>query len=307
MVTDSTDGEAWSEWSTVGLESLSLIVAWRVGAHLTCASVPITVRVADELRGICRATLDRLDQLDRRPWHPDAANETDEYLSASIAQLGEDSQVLDIVNRTEFDLLRADQLPSYSFLFYMLVVGPVDHRVSFIRKYNVRRGLRQRLVTVFTDMLNKVDSPLFTFDDGMDVVVDPTRGAAILGLSAFELLFRSSPEMLARTPEYVAEIADSLPISAASMQTLVDAAGTNVSINRRLRAIVERGHLQFVSMRQIEDEMKRHGIDPRDFIVDGKLTFDKAQSRDILKLLNEDLFRGGLTNQDFQVDRKSPR
>jgi hypothetical protein len=53
--------------------------------------------------------------------------------------------------------------------------------------------------------------------------------------------------------------------------------------------------------------MRNHGLDPTEFIVDGCLVFDRASVKDILKLLNEDLFRGGLTGQDFQVDRKSAR
>lgn len=294
-------------WAGLSLESLSLVVAWRVGARLRCGSVPLTVAVADELRAVCGATLQRLNTLAARPWHPDAANEPDEFFSASVAQLGEDSEVLMIARKQEFDVLSANQLPRYNFLYYMLVVGPLNRRVSFIRKYNVRRGLRQRLVTVFNETLDKVTGPLFTFDDLIDVVIDPVNGVAILGLGAFEMLFRSSPEMIARTPGYVAEIAASLPISSSSMGTLTDAAQRNMSVRRRLQSIVGRGHLTAVSMDTIVEEMKRHEMDVDKFVVDGRLVFDRADARDVVKLLNEDLFRGGLTNQRFEVDRKSPR
>ncbi|HEX5119305.1 MAG TPA: hypothetical protein VFW65_29290 [Pseudonocardiaceae bacterium] len=286
---------------------MTLIVAWRKGTALESGSVPLTTSVADELRGICRGTLSTLDQLHERQWHPDALNEADEYLVASFEQLGSNSETLRVVQAREFNVLHPATLPAREFLFYALIAGPRSRRVAFIRKYNIRRGLRRKLVAIFDDTLDKIDAPIFTFDDYIDVVVDQSRGVAILGMSAFQLLFRSSPEILARTPEYVANIADSLPMDADAMSTLIDVAQNNLSVQRRLQAIEMRGHLKTVSMNQIKDEMRKHHIDARKFIVNGKLVFDRADVRDIIKLLNEDLFLGGLTNQDFQVDRKSPR
>lgn len=305
---DSQSGEAPSRWQDIGLESLNLITAWKKGAHsLECASIPLTVNVADELREVCAKALETLDELEERQWHPDALNEHDEYLLASFDQLGDESEALRIVLSKEFDVLSASSLPTRNFVFYALIAGPAGRRVAFIRKYNIRRGLRNRLITIFEDSLSKVEGHLFTFDSNIDIVVDPTKGAAILGLSAFQLLFRSSPEFMARTPEYVQDIADTLPMSSSAMATLVEVAQRNMSIQRRLQSIALRGHLSSISIDQVKDEMKRHDLNVEKFIVDGQLVFDRADLKDILKLLNEDLFRGGLTDQDFQVDRKSPR
>jgi hypothetical protein len=160
---------------------------------------------------------------------------------------------------------------------------------------------------VFTETLSKIDAPLFTFDNSIDMIIDPSRGAAILGLGAFEMLFRSSPDIIARTPQYVAEIASALPIDSQSMETLTAVANGNNSIRRRLQSIVARGHLSSVSIGHIRSELENYGLEVDRFIVDGKLRFDRADAKDIMKLLNEDLFRGGLSNQAFQVDRKSPR
>lgn len=304
--TNST-GAQESNWSDLGLESLALVVAWWSGASLNSARVPLTVAVAEELREICRSILADLDQREERPWHPDALNELDEYLLASIDQLGDDSQVLRMALSDEFDVLSAADLPNRDFLFYALIAGPVSRRVTFIRKYNLRRGLRRRLVTIFGETLSKVDRPIFTFDEKADVVIDPQYGVAIVGLNAFQLLFRTSPEIVARVPEYANEIGVSLPIDDDAKAMLIDLANGNISVLRRLQNIANRGHLRTVPMDRIKDEMRNHGLDPAEFIVDGRLVFDRASVKDVLKLLNEDLFRGGLTDQDFQVDRKSPR
>jgi hypothetical protein len=296
-----------SNWSDLDLESLSLIVAWWSGALLKSSRVPLTVGVAEELRDICRGVLTDLDEREERPWHPDALNESDEYLLATLEQLGNESEVLRVVQSAEFDVLSAAELPNRDFFFYALIGGPANRRVAFIRKYNIRRGLRRRLVTIFGETLSKVDGQIFTFDDKADVVIDPQYGVAILATNPFQYLFRASPEMIARMPQYVSEISQSLPIGDDAKSMLIELAQGNMSVLRRLQNIATRGHLPSVSMGTIKDEMRNHGLDPTEFIVDGCLVFDRASVKDILKLLNEDLFRGGLTGQDFQVDRKSAR
>lgn len=267
----------------------------------------MTIAVAEELRDVCGDILARLNELEQRSWHPDAGMEDDEYLLVTLEQIGIESEVLRAVSRQDYDVLSAASLPNAEVLFYAFIVGPAARRIAFLRKYNPRRGLRRRLIAVFTETLSKIDDPLFTFDNSIDVIIDPARGAAILGLGAFEMLFRSSPEMLARTPGYVAEMASALPIDTDSMEMLAAVANSNSSIRRRLQSIVARGHLSSVSIGQVRSELERYGLEVDRYIVDGKLRFDRADARDIMKLLNEDLFRGGLSDQAFQVDRKSPR
>lgn len=301
--------EQWPpDWSQLGLESLSLIVGWRTGStRIATARVPTSGEVAEELRDVCSDTLQLLSNLDHRQWYPDAGQDSHEYLLASLSQLGEDSEVLRAVRETEWDVLGADTLPSRNLLFYALVAGPSNRRITFLRKYNPRRGLKRRLVALFTKDLTKIQDPLFSFDEFVDMVIDPENGVAILNLGAFELLFRSSPEMIAKIPEYVGDIASVLPMHADAMSTLAEIAERNNSVRRRLQAIVARGHLSSVTMSDIRSELSQNDLDPDRFVKNDQLTFDKAEAKDILKLLNEDLFRGGLSNEAFQVERKSPR
>lgn len=46
------------------------------------------------------------------------------------------------------------------------------------------------------------------------------------------------------------------------------------------------------------------GLDPKDFVKANKLVVDQANAGDLLQLLNEDLFLGGLTGNRFRSGGK---
>jgi hypothetical protein len=50
-----------------------------------------------------------------------------------------------------------------------------------------------------------------------------------------------------------------------------------------------------------------HSVEPGRFLEADELRFDDSNAFDLLYLLNEDLFQGGLTDAPFRSDRKSPR
>jgi len=273
MTVPTDEVASWvTDWLERELTHLWLVVGWRVGARIECARVPTSTDIADDLREVCADTLDRLSGLEPRRWSREIGPEDDEYLIATMEQVGLDSPLLAALSTADFDVLHPRTLPDRDLLFYTFIVGPPDGRLTFLRKYNPRRGLRNRLVGLFTDTLTRLVDPLFTFDDRIDLVLDLTGGAAILNLGAFEVLFRTSPEMLARTPEYVADIAAALPIDTDAAEALTAAAEANSMLRRRLQAIVERGHLATVTVADIRREMRKHKMKPTDFIKNGKLT-----------------------------------
>lgn len=76
---------------------------------------------------------------------------------------------------------------------------------------------------------------------------------------------------------------------------------------RRLEAIAERGHLASVSSRKLKLEIVRLGLDASRLMAGNKLIVNDETIDDVLKLLNEDLFIGGLSGNEFEVDKKAPR
>ncbi len=81
----------------------------------------------------------------------------------------------------------------------------------------------------------------------------------------------------------------------------------NSRLRRMLYVIQRRGHLEHVSIGRMKSHITSQGLDPAILVKGNKLVFGEADPALLLKLLNEDLFKGGLTDEAFVVDRKSAR
>jgi hypothetical protein len=70
--------------------------------------------------------------------------------------------------------------------------------------------------------------------------------------------------------------------------------------------ISDRGHLPSVTIERIRAHIRDQGLDEKALIQEGELIVPDDPSI-LLKLLNEDLFKGGLTDVAFVSDNKAPR
>lgn len=222
-------------------------------------------------------------------------------------KLDPESQIVKALSSTRIGELSAKELPSKSLLFYAIAAGSGDDRLIFLRKQNPKTALERRTVTFYSGRLEHFAGTLFIFDDKIDLVFDSKLNLSILSLGVFNLLFKSTPEMLRVIPEQVQGVAALLPMSESTMQFLTARASTDTRMRKRLDAIMDRNHLKNVTIDELRAEVERQGLDPSNFITDGKLDVDKADIADILKILNEDLFVGGLSGERFEVSRKSTR
>jgi len=123
--------------------------------------------------------------------------------------------------------------------------------------------------------------------------------------NSFEMLFREAPELTARLPRYVESVAAALPFAEGAGEALADACARNSRFARRLRSIHERGHLQGVTLDRLRHEITRHGLREEDYVRDGHLVADNPEM--LLRILNEDLFTGGLSDTQYQAERKTAR
>jgi hypothetical protein len=303
-----TEDAPISDWNNVNLAPLQLVVGWRgSGDSVEVYRVPTNRDVADGLAIGCRAAVDRLTRMEPKFWTVESASEVEEYLYVGRDKLDSGSALIDALNVSTYDVLSAEELPSKSLLFYAMVTGTGDRRLIFLRKQSPRRAADKRIVTFFSNRLERILQPVFIFDEGVDLVFDSGMNISILTLGVFNLLFKSTPEMLQRIPAQVQEIAARLPMSSASIEFLGARAQTDTRMRRRLESIISRGHLVNVTVDVLRAEIVRQGLSPEEFIKDGELDVAQVDVPDILKVLNEDLFTGGLSGEHFEVARKSPR
>jgi hypothetical protein len=162
------------------------------------------------------------------------------------------------------------------------------------------------MLALLGNTLSRIGGPVFGLDDYFDLIVSED-GIVAVSQHHFELLFRETPALQQRIPDWVQAIEDHLPLAADGAQRLAERAATDGRLRRRLRSIVERGHLATVTPERIRAHLRQAGLDPARFLDGDQLRFDDSNAFDLLYLLNEDLFQGGLTDAPFRSNRKSPR
>lgn len=306
-----TDG-AWApDLSAIDMSSLQLVVVSVRGRAAPSGALAIGPAVADALRDIVADSTARIAGMTGAAWAAQASWERDEYRIVQRRQLDDASLALQALERREHPDVDPTWAAEHPGVLYAIAAGPQpadgqpDERLLFVRKINPVMNLGRK-VTVFWDgALRTVDFPLLSFDRNVDLVLAPGRGVLAVNGNAFELLFRDSPELVARTPEYARQLAAAVGATPATTQVLVDAAIGLARVRRRVLAIVERGHLSSVTATDLRAEFRRQGLDPAKYLANGRLSFGADDVPDVLRVLNEDLLTGGLSGQRFEVERKS--
>ncbi|HLG69779.1 MAG TPA: Kiwa anti-phage protein KwaB-like domain-containing protein [Chloroflexota bacterium] len=293
-------------------QALTLIVGWKHGAGFEAAQINVGEDVSQALRDACQTAADDARSRDPRMFDPDAALEREECLIVQLDQVGQGAPrpaILDLLEQAEaLPLLGAGGLGNHTFLFYAVLIGDnPGERVCFIRKVNPHLSARRgKFFSLLTDVLDRVDQPLFAFDETFDMILfDQTL--IVLNLFPFEMLFRDTPALQAQVPVWIQEMTDRLPMNQQNQQLLQQLATTDSRIRRRLQSIHARGALQNVTIQNVQNEFVAQGLNPSDYVVNGQLAIDRTNASLLLQLLNEDLFIGGLTQTPFRVDRKSAR
>lgn len=301
-------------------EALTLVVGWKSGPKTKLGRVPLTEEVADAFRASLTDVVDNMEEREAERWAPDADVTPETYLVASRETLGDkpelsalpfsaDDLAAALMLASDVPELRADQLPAADLSFYAVVIGDdAEDRTVFLRRANPRRGLRRgKWFTSFADALVKVDDPIFSFDDQVDLIFQDDV-VLILSQTAFAMLFRSNEELTAQVPRWVKALEAHVPITKKGAKRLQVRALRDSRIKRRLEAIVTRGHLEDVSAEHLRAEMEALELNA-DALLNNKdrLTLEDEDIPEVLQFLNEDLFYGALTKEGFRADKKQAR
>jgi hypothetical protein len=288
--------------------NVSLVVVWKRGRSVDGGEIRIADDVAQHLQSACRATVERVQHRDLRRYSADMHLEQEECLVVSDDALIAESPLAEyIVPTAPLKLINARALPRQPFWLYAATLQTADGPVAFVRKTNPRQAARPgRIHALLGNTLSRVRRAVFTLDDFFDLIVSE-QGVLALDQRTFELLFRETPELQARIPEWISAINQHLPFTGNGGQLLAARATTDGRLRRRLRAIAERGHLESVTIDRIRRHLREAGLPEEDFIEKDKLVVDESDPFRLVYMLNEDFFSGGLTDVAFRSDRKSPR
>lgn len=267
--------------------------------------VKLSTTAGDALRDLCRKAVDRIADSERVPYGVDAELGSGEVFALDgEADLGELSLFRDAADRASTaDAIRPKEL-SVREKFYAVVAGD-EARIAFVRKSDPQMHHKAgKFYLGGRDTLAVIKGPVFRLFTDFDFVLAPDW-AYVLSQHRFEQLFRETGLVAGHITEWVTGVTDHLPIRPDSVDALKQAAARDSRLWRRLRSIHRRGHLADVSIEQVRTYATDMDIEVNKVVEDDKLVFDPDERFTIMELLNEDLFRGPLTKERFEAQRKA--
>src|SRR5262249_55280359 len=129
----------------------------------------------------------------------------------------------------------------------------------------------------------------------------------ILDQRNFELLFKESEAVLAKAPEWVEQLSRALPIVEEGKEWLASRLKQNSVLRRKVHGILRSSYLAKLTPEIMQYRMIGHGLDPGKLMQDGQLVFNKDTENDILLFLNEDLWTGDFSGEEYAAMRKTRR
>lgn len=207
-------------------------------------------------------------------------------------------------------LLKVGELGKRTFTFYALLVGNTpESRTAFVTQWNPHRlGLSGKILTAFGDQLRRIGEPLLAFESLFHMIVVPD-GIAVLNKSAFEKVFRDIETMRARVPVWAQHVETALPLDDSSLGCLADACAKNMRLAAKARSLFESGILteRKITITMLADEMRRQDLDADRMVKKDVLVIEETDVGVLLKLLDEGLWRGWLTQTPWEAGSKVRR
>jgi hypothetical protein len=286
----------------------TLIVAWRAGHNAQGAMLKAGGDVIDALRGHARDSLNTIAAGNGRPYNPDDEQEEETpFLTANQDELLDTALLEELRLGASLPLIGPGELRKRTLALYALVIGnDPDSRAIFVRKGNPVSLATKSVVAVFDDTLTRVTQPILAFDPTFDVILLESS-VWVLNQKNFESLFKESDAVLARTSEWVDQLNQVLPITSDSKDWLVDRLRQNSVMRRKVQSILRSEYLPKLTPDMLRSKMAVHGLVAGNLLKDGSLVFNKDTERDLLLLLNEDLWTGDFSDYKYAAARKSRR
>lgn len=286
----------------------TLMVAWRTGRNAHGAVLNAGGQVIDALRGHARESL-RITTSDQgRPYNPDDEQDEDaSFLSANQDELLDTALLGQLRMGSSLPLISPDELSKRALALYALLIGDdPDSRMIFVRKGNPVSLARKSVVAIFDQTLTRVTQPILAFDSVFDVILLESA-VWIFNQKNFEALFKESEAVLASTSEWVDRLDRALPMADDGKEWLTSRLRQNSVMRRKIQSILRSPYLSTLTADVLRQKMTAHGLNPQDLMKDDTLVFNKDTERDMLLFLNEDLWTGDFSGDQYAAARKARR
>ncbi len=289
-------------------DTATLVVAWRSGRNAHGRALKAGGDVTSSLRRYAMGALNKIDSTEGRRYDPsDEQDDECSYLDTDREELLDTALLDTIFKAASLSQAIDDDLRSHSIALYALVIGnDPDKLTAFVRKGNPVQLAKKSLVALFDQTLTRVEKPLLAFDTFYDVIIRPSQ-VHILHQKNFETLFKESEAVLAKTSEWAESLGKALPILAESVEWLSNRLRQTSVMRRRVQSILKSEYLHQLTNDVLREKMESRGLDPEKLMDGNQLILNKDTERDVLLLLNEDLWTGDFSGEQYAATRKARR
>ena len=284
----------------------TLVVAWRSGRHANARVLKAGRDVITVLRGYAKDSLQHVTQGQGRQYNPDdEQEEEDSYLSASQDELLDTALLTQIKRGSSLPLISPEDVRTQRLTLYALLVGnsPAS-RAIFVRRTNPVSLASKGLIAIFDKTLTRITQPILAFDASFDLMLYGNE-VWIFNQRSFEALFKESEAVLAQTARWVDSLGQALPISEESKQWLAARLRQNSMMRRKVQSILRSSYLPILTPEILTKKIVEHDLDPAELLENGALVFNKDTEKDMLFLLNEDLWTGDFSGDQYAATRKA--
>jgi hypothetical protein len=286
----------------------SLVVAWRTGRNAHAATLKSGGQVIDALRANAIKSLELVASSAERAYSPDdEQDEESPVLTANQDELLDTALLEQIKTGSSLPLIQPEDLTQKTIALYALLIGnDPDSRIIFIRRGNPVSLASKSIVAIFDQTLTRVTQPILAFDSNFDLILHQSA-VWILNQRNFEALFKESEAVLAHTSEWVNQLNEVLPIADEGKEWLSTRLRQNSVMRRKIQSILRSPYLSSLTAEVLSNKMLEHGLTPESLIQDGALIFNKDTEKDMLLFLNEDLWTGDFSGEQYAATKKARR
>lgn len=282
--------------------SLHLVVAWATGRTYAARVVKMSDVVAGRLRSHAERAVEGLTN--PTPYAPDADMEDNSHMEAPRDESLDTALIEELSKGASLDLATDDELRDSRLVCHALVVTSSTETILLVKKRSPIQLAKKSLVaSLVHGRLDELESPLFAFDNRYDVIV-ASQAVYILDKKAFEGLFKNSPAVLDKTSDWIRGVATVISFSEGSVEQLDTVLKRNSVLRSKFLAVKERTYLNAITPDALRDEIVKHGLEPDNLMDGDSLKVTGQNAKDVLRLLNEDLFSGGFSQQRYAASAK---
>lgn len=281
---------------------LQLVVAWTSGK----TTIGRYIKTAEDVDEALRAHAERAvaDLTDPAPYSPDTDMEDNTHLEATPEELFDTGLLEALRQGASLQLASEQELKINTLFCHATVMGRGETETIFVKKRSpIQLGKKSIVATLFNDTLDRVEIPVFAFDNRYDAVITKSK-VYVLNKRNFEGLFKESPAVLAKTTEWVQEVSSVISMTEGSQDVLETVLKRNQHLRNKFQAIMKRPHIQTLTPNALRSVIEDSGYNPAELMNGDNLSVTDANVKTVLQLLNEDLFIGSFSQEPFAAGSK---